>query len=185
MNTFHKSFVLFVGFLSICSVIFAQSSTLQKVIIIRHGEKPEVGNNLSCQGLNRALHLPQVLYSKFKVPDYIYVPALKEGKSTNESRMYQTIVPFAVKYNLDIDTRYNVDDAVGLGANILKKTGVVLVVWEHNKIPDIVRALGIKEDLKWKGWDFDSILIITFENGKAQLTKDQEGLNSLSANCAP
>ena len=36
-----------------------------KVVIIRHGEKPadksEGGDNLSCQGQNRALQLPAVL----------------------------------------------------------------------------------------------------------------------------
>jgi hypothetical protein len=48
-----------------------------KVVIIRHGEKPESGDNLSCQRENRALQLPSVLYQKFSKPDYIYVPSLE------------------------------------------------------------------------------------------------------------
>ena len=39
-----------------------------KVVIIRHGEKPadkaDGGDNLSCQGQNRALQLPAVLIKK-------------------------------------------------------------------------------------------------------------------------
>jgi hypothetical protein len=38
-----------------------------KVVIIRHGEKPETGDNLSCQGENRALQLPAVLYKKYNI----------------------------------------------------------------------------------------------------------------------
>jgi hypothetical protein len=153
----------------------------QKVIIIRHGEKPDAGNNLSCQGQNRALMLPAVLYAKFKTPDYIYVPALRLGKSTNESRMYQTIVPYAVKYNLNINTKFEVTDAAGLARDIMKKQGTIIIVWEHNNIPLIAAAFGIKEDkMKWKGDDFDSIWIITFQNGKATLTKDSENINPSS-----
>ena len=36
-----------------------------RVVIIRHGEKPEEGDNLSCAGLNRALALPAVLARVF------------------------------------------------------------------------------------------------------------------------
>jgi hypothetical protein len=150
----------------------------QKIIIIRHGEKPAEGDNLSCMGQNRALMLSTVLYSKFKTVNYIFVPSLKTGKSTHEARMYQTIIPYAVKYNLDINSRNEVGDAVGLAQDIMKRTGTVLVVWEHNNIPMIASALGIKDEkLKWKGDDFDTIWIITFNNGKASLTRDQEGIN--------
>src|ERR1039457_3257013 len=83
----------------------------QRVIIIRHGEKPDVGDNLTCKGLNRSLLLPAVLYAKFKTPHYIYVPTLKTGKSTGEARMYQTIVPYTVKYNLIINSKFDVTDA--------------------------------------------------------------------------
>ena len=154
------------------------NNSVRQVVIIRHAEKPDKGDNLSCQGLNRALALPAMLYSKYKLPDHIFVPDMKSGKSTNQSRMYQTIVPFAVKYNRDIDTRYSVDDVKNLADAIMKISGYVLVVWEHDKIPDIVQALGIKDkDLKWKDSDYDSIWIITFKDGKPALTVDKENIN--------
>jgi hypothetical protein len=155
------------------------SQVTKKIVIIRHGEKPDEGNNLSCQGLNRALELPAVLYAKYKLPDHIFVPDIKSGKSTNKSRMYQTIVPFAVKYNMDIDTHYNIEDTKALADAIMKIPGYVLVVWEHNKIPEIVHALGIKDkELNWKNNDFDSIWVITFnKKGIPKLTFDSENIN--------
>jgi len=156
----------------------AASGTLKQVVIIRHAEKPDKGDNLSCQGFNRALALPAMLYEKYKLPDHIFVPDLKDGKSTNQARMYQTILPFAIKYNLNIYTRYDVDDVKGLTAAIIKTSGYALVVWEHNNIDDIVKALGVEDKgLKWKDSDYDTIWVITFKDGKPTLTVDKENIN--------
>lgn len=157
------------------------ASLIKRVIIIRHGEKPEQGDNLSCQGLNRSLQLPDVLNKKFGVPDYVFVPSINTGKKTSTARMYQTIVPFAVKYNLTINSKYDVDDIKGLAADVLKRNGTVLLVWEHDHIDNIAKALGVQTS-KWPGDDFDSIWIINFQNGKASLTKDREGITP-AANC--
>lgn len=165
--------------------LFAQTNPDKslRVIILRHAEKPDEGDNLSCQGLNRALALPNVLYSKFKLPDHIFVPSINTGKKTGVARMYQTIVPFAVKYNLNIDTKFDVGNEKALAQSIKKKSGTILVVWEHNNIPAIAQELGVTgEKLKWKGSDFDSIWIITYKNGKAELSIDKENLNP-SAEC--
>jgi hypothetical protein len=158
------------------------ASGLKRVIVTRHAEKPENGDNLSCKGLNRALELPDLLKKKIGIPDYIFVPAINTGKNTSTARMYQTIVPFAVKYNLNVNTKYDVDDTKDLTKDILKRSGTVLLVWEHDHIDNIVKALGVKNVPKWPGSDFDSIWIIDFENGNAMLRKDKEGINP-SADC--
>lgn len=158
------------------------ASLLKRVIIIRHGEKPEQGDNLSCQGLNRSLQLPGVLNKKFGVPDYIFVPSINTGKKTSTARMYQTVVPFAVRYNLTINSKYDVDDIKDLAADVLKRNGTVLLVWEHDHIDNIAKALGVQNVSKWPGDDFDSIWIIDFQNGKATLSRDKEGINP-PANC--
>lgn len=157
------------------------SSLLKRVVIIRHGEKPDQGDNLSCQGLNRALQLPDVLNKKFGTPNYIFVPAINGGKKTSTARMYQTVVPFAIKYNLNINTNYDVNDAKGLVADVLKREGTVLLVWEHKHIDNILKAFGLTT-AKWPDDDFDSILVIDFQNGKVTLTKDKEGINP-AVNC--
>ena len=156
-----------------------------KVVIIRHGEKPTEkpsdtsngGDNLSCQGQNRALQLPAVLIKKMGKPDYTYVPALKLDKNTAHSRMFQTVTPFAVKYDLIINSKYYESELDNAAKSVLKKSGTVLMVWQHSAIPDLAIALGVDNPPKWKGADFDSMWIVTYANGKAELTVEQEGLN--------
>jgi len=153
-----------------------------RIVVVRHGEKPPDGNNLSCEGENRALALPAVLMHKFGKPDYTYVPSLKLGKSTKHARMFQTVTPFAVQQNLTIDSRFAEDDATGVAKEVLKRSGLVLLVWEHSQIEAVAKAIGVKHPPKWKGDDFDSIWIITPKSGSATLTTDSEGI-SPSPNC--
>ena len=156
-----------------------------KVVIIRHGEKPaekpsdksDGGDNLSCQGQNRALQLPAVLIKKIGKPDYTYVPSLKMDKNTAHSRMFQTVTPFAVKYDLTINSKYDESELNAAAKSVLKKSGTVLMVWEHSAIPDLATALGVDNPPKWKGADFDSMWIVTYASGNAELTVDQEGLS--------
>lgn len=153
------------------------STTDLKVILIRHGEKPEKGGNLTCRGLNRSLQLPAMIQSKFGIPDYTYVPTLKMGDKTSHARMFETVVPIAVKYNLTINSKFDEKDTAGIAAEIKAEKGTVLVVWEHSVIAGIAHVLGITDTLDWPRDDYDSIWIVTISNGKATLSKDKEGLN--------
>ena len=157
------------------------SNTL-KVVIIRHGEKPNDGDNLSCQGQNRALQLASVLHAKLNVPDEIYVPSLKSDDATKHSRMFQTISPFAIKYNLPINSKYSADENEKIAKSIFKKNGLVLIVWEHSTIQALAGVLGVNDAPQWADADFDSVWIINYQNGKAILSMDKEGINP-SAEC--
>ncbi len=148
-----------------------------KIVIIRHGEKPKNGDNLSCQGQNRALQLAAVLHAKLNIPDTIYVPALKSDDETKHSRMFQTISPFAIKYNLPINSKYSADENEKITKHVFKKDGLVLMVWEHSAIQALAGALGVNDAPKWPEKDFDSIWIINYQDGKAMLTMDNEGIN--------
>jgi hypothetical protein len=149
-----------------------------KVIIIRHAENPLKGDNLSCQGLNRSIQLPPVLYSKFGIPNFAYVPAIGRGPATKHARMFQTIVPMSIEYNLKINSNYDENDSTNIASEIKSKNGTVLIVWDHKAIPSIVRALGVAGFyLKWSEEDFDSIWIVTFTNGRAIFSADKEGLS--------
>jgi hypothetical protein len=150
-----------------------------KVVIVRHGEKPLKGDNLSCQGFNRSKLLPPVLYKACGTPEHTYVPTMNTGKKTTSVRMFQTVTPFAVQYNLTVNTKYSETDTIKVTQDIMTKKGVVLMVWEHSNIPALARNFGVTgEDLTWKGGDFDSMWIIEFKNGSATptFTKTQEGL---------
>lgn len=153
-----------------------------KVVIIRHGEKPDEGDNLSCQGENRALQLPAALVQKFGVPDYVYVPALKSDDATKHSRMFQTASPLAIKYNLRINSKFSAKESAEIAHSVFKKTGTVLMVWEHNKIADLASNLGVSSPPAWADADFDGIWVISYHNGEAKLALDKEGL-SPSPNC--
>jgi hypothetical protein len=176
-------FIAFITSAQYASAQQAQAPASLNVIIIRHAEKPEKGDNLSCQGLNRAMQLPAVLVKQFGVPNYAYVPAPTVGKATKSGRMMQTIWPMAVKYNLTVNSKYDVKETAALAKNILKRSGTVLVVWEHNNIADIATALGVNTTaLNWPGNDYDSIWKINVKGSKAVLTRAKENLTP-SANC--
>ncbi|HLX93456.1 MAG TPA: hypothetical protein VKR32_17350 [Puia sp.] len=148
-----------------------------RVVFIRHAEKPLKGENLNCQGLNRSEQIPTMLIGKFGVPDYVYVPKISTDSTTRHSRMFQTIIPLAVKYNLIINSKYAEKDSSGVAADIKNKSGTVLVVWEHRAITPLVRALGIPDfKVNWGDDDYESIWIISFTNGIAKITYDKEGL---------
>ena len=153
-----------------------------KIVIIRHAEKSKDGDNLSCQGQNRATQLAAVLYQKINEPDFTYVPALKLDKATKHSRMFQTVTPFAVKYDLTINSKYAVDDYDDVAKSVLKKSGTVLMVWSHSEMADLVSALGVDGVPTWDDADFDGIWIVTYASGRAKLAVDQERL-SPSASC--
>lgn len=151
--------------------------TALRIVLIRHGEKPAEGDNLSCAGFNRATKLSAVLKNKFGIPDYIYVPAPSTGKRTTNCRMLQTILPFAIKNNLPINTTFAVDATDLLAKKIRKQTGTIFVVWEHKQLGDIIESLGLKSlPAKWKVDDYDTIYVITYPKNKAVLTVDQEGI---------
>jgi len=158
------------------------------IVIIRHGEKYATGSNLSCKGLNRALHIPSVINKKFGAPLFIYVPTIKTGATTSQDRMFQTATPLAVTDSVAINSQFDETDTKGLADYLKTQDGLQLVVWEHTNIPKLGQHLGLgKDSLNWKGSDFDSIWIITFPNGRKhapQLIKTAEGLNSLPDKCS-
>ena len=147
------------------------------IVIIRHAEKPIEGDNLSCQGQNRALQLSALLHQKFNTPAAIYVPSLKSDDETKHSRMFQTITPFAIKYNVAINSKYSADENEKIVKSVFKKQGTVLMVWEHNAIQPLASSLGVKSPPEWADADFDSIWLVNYSHGKAQLTMGKEGLN--------
>jgi len=152
-----------------------------KVVLIRHAERPDNGDNLNCKGLNRSLMLAPVLFNKFGIPSKIYIPEIVTDQEVKRSRMLQTISPFAIRYNLALNAAYSETASKKISQAILKQKGTVLVVWEHNNIVPIVSALGIDtHKLRWADDDFDSIWIIDFSGSKAILTKDRMGLNPSS-----
>jgi hypothetical protein len=179
MKFFKILFIAAIAVISCCINVFAQKDNPQdlKIVFIRHAEKPLKGDNLTCEGLSRALKLPAIITAKFGIPAFVFVPALGLGEATKHARMFETIVPLAVKYNLAVNSSRTEKDSLGMAADLKSRSGVVLVAWEHRGITPIARALGVKQSgLKWPDDDYDSIWIVNFKSGEAVLTEDKEGI---------
>ena len=155
----------------------AAHSQPDRIVMIRHAEKPPQGDNLSCKGQNRALQLADVLFDKVGLPEQTYVPTLKQGRATKHARMLQTVMPFAIKHNLPINSTFDESEVKKAAADVLERSKTVLMVWEHSKIQALAQRLGATDAPPWDGHDFDSIWVITFVAGQAVLdTSGKEGL---------
>ena len=148
------------------------------IVLIRHGEKPVQGDNLSPQGFNRALQLSTILHNRFGIPDHVYVPAIGTDVTTTHARMFQTISPMAIQYNLGVNSKFDEHDYSGVADHIREKMGLALLVWEHHAIPELAKTMGITNPPDWPDDDYDSIWIITVNQlGKRILTMAKQNLN--------
>jgi len=155
--------------LYVCAIGPAAGQPAQ-VIIIRHAEKPDDGNELNQRGRERAAALvayfqgrPEVL--QFKTSAAIYAQAPKNSGSS--IRPLQTVKPLAAALKLQVVQRFMHDDYRDMVKEILKredlKDRMVLICWEHKVIPDIAQALGATDAPgKWHGDVFDRTWVITF-----------------------
>ena len=177
-------------------------TAVETIVFVRHGEKqsPDAGQ-LSCQGLNRALALPDLLAAKFGRPDFVFAP-LTSKRTTREGtfsyvRALATIEPTAIRAGLPVETRFAFDDIAGLQGELLDKPyqrATVFVAWEHRKLEELVRRMvsafgGNEKDVPdWPTEDFDSIFVLrlrTEPEGRKSIAfeHDHEGLDGLSRDC--
>jgi phosphohistidine phosphatase SixA len=146
------------------------------VMIIRHAEKPdETGGekdpDLSPRGFERAKALARVIPDHFPKPDFLI--ATKKTKGSN--RPVETITPLATALNREIDSQFKTDEVDQVAHALLsdpKYDGkVVLIAWHHEKIPDLAKALGVKDAPdKWNSNVFDRVWEITYDHNAAHWT---------------
>jgi hypothetical protein len=169
------------------------------IVLIRHGEKPERGlGQLNCQGLNRALALPDVLVAKFGRPDALFAPdpgvtAEDFGQPYNYIRPLATIEPTAIRLGLPVDTRWGLANLRPLEDELLNpgRAGQLLVVaWEHSLAVQLARDILSRRGADprdvpdWARDDFDSIYVLQIPlSGKASFRVDHEGLDGQSPAC--
>ncbi len=188
---------------SFCAATRAEEPNVQTetIVFVRHGEKPakDLGQ-LSCQGLNRALSLPDVLIGKYGQPNFIMAP-LTETKtghlgSFSYVRPLATIEPTAIRLGMPVNTQYSYDDIGALQAELTSSTyrnSLIFVAWEHNLLDVLVKnlmqtfggdPLSVPD---WEDTDFDSIFVIKLrtegEKRTIKFEHTQEGLNGQSTDC--
>ena len=173
---------------------------METIILIRHGEKPpdDLGQ-ITFQGLNRALALPDVLIGKYGKADYVFAPGTqhditRNGVSYSYIRPLITIEPTAIRLGLPVNARFAFDEIGPLQKELLSppyRNALVFVAWEHLKLDDLVKnmvsALGGDPTAvpPWPGKDYDSIFVLKIrtEGDKRGIIFriDHEGLDGLSA----
>jgi hypothetical protein len=176
---------------------------VETIVLLRHGEKPEGGlGQLNCQGLNRALALPQVIAKEFGKPDFIFAPDPSDQKKDDGNfydyvRPLATIEPTAIKFGLPVNASIGVSHTDRLEATLEKRryhNAVVVVAWEHNDIVTIARDLlaanggdATRVPDEWPGDDFDSLFVITItwagKSTNASFVRKHEGLDGQPNDC--
>ena len=173
----------------------------ETIVFFRHGEKPSGGlGQLTCQGLNRALALPDVLLDKFGTPDYLYAPNPAVKMSDPAGSFYYirplaTIEPVAIRTGRSVNSGYGYNDVTGLRNILIKSTkanATIFVAWEHAYLVKVVQSImtaygGGVTVPAWTTGDYDSLYIVrvNYANGtiEAQFERDREGLNGLPTTC--
>jgi hypothetical protein len=173
----------------------------QTIVFFRHGEKPSGGyGQLTCQGLNRALALPNVLIAKYGKPTYLYVPnpfvkVPDPAGSFYYVRPLATIEPTAIQLGMPVSTRYGYNEITSLQAALVTPTkagSTIFVAWEHVQLQKVVQNImnqygGGAVVPAWTSGDFDSLYVVRVDyvgsTITAQFSRDREGLNAQPTTC--
>jgi hypothetical protein len=175
----------------------------ETIVLFRHAEKPAAGlGQLSCQGLRRALALPDVLIPKYGRPLELFAPNPSEQKLDRGIlyayiRPLATIEPTAIRLEMPVNLSYSINNYSPLVGYLLgtgMENSTFFVAWEHHQIDAIAKLLiepfdkELAQTVKhWQGDDFDSIYRITLE-GKGDTRKvsfavDQQKMSNLLTTC--
>lgn len=148
------------------------------VIIIRHAEEPnEDVNYLSPIGHQRAQELFRIFrenpqLKELGVPVALFAAGAK--KQSSSIRSIQTLTPLAKTLKLPLNDSFNRDDYKMLSQEILSNIDyndkVIMVCWQHKKMPLIAELLGVKNPPSSPSDKFDRIWLVTYDSkGKGSL----------------
>ena len=160
-------------------VIQAAQSMPAQIVLIRHGEKPETGDELSTQGWARAQALPELFkrpeFNQFGNPAALYAMN-KKGKN-GSIRAIQTLKYVSQVFNLALNTDYTKDQVADLVKDIKKNDEydgkMIVICWEHKVLIDIAMEFGVKEPVSWPAEQFDRAWILDFSpTGQLQNFRD-------------
>ena len=144
------------------------------VMIIRHAEKPdettgEKDPNLSKQGFARADALAKVIPDHFTKPDFLIATKNPRAAIDRPKRSHRC-PRRSMKRSNRISRMTTFDKVAHEVLTDPKFDGkVVLIAWHHGKIPELAKALGVKNaPEKWDPKVFDRVWQITYQNGVAE-----------------
>ena len=148
-------------------------ATPAQIIFLRHAEQPDTGNELNARGRKRAAALaelfardPRVLEHGTPAAIFVMPP---HGK-TGSGRAIETMEPTGRALQLKLDERFTRDEIAALRSAIMGAPTLdgktVIVCWEHDAIPEMLRAFGwTSGPAHWSGKAFDRLWILDFKDG--------------------
>ncbi|MEX3936344.1 hypothetical protein AB4Y32_31940 [Paraburkholderia phymatum] len=161
-------------------------ASAQKIMVIRHGEKPQGAippygvtidgeqdvNSLLVAGWNRAgalavLFAPsrgELQSAELAKPQKVFAASDDAGKSSK--RPEETVSVVGQKLKLQVDTSYSVGQEQQLATAAMACNGVVLVGWEHKHIPLIANAIlgNTSAPQTWPGERFDVVWVFDLDS---------------------
>jgi hypothetical protein len=151
------------------------------VVLIRHGHKDDPGGsgpgggpnyNLSAMGQSQAQKLAVL------VPDCLQqarrLHLISHGfqpRTGKNARSYQTLVPLAIRSGVNIRMLPEAEaDSQGSGSRLLAdplyRDGVMVIAWEHRRLPLLARGLGWPSMPAVDDDDFDSLWLLRYPAGQ-------------------
>lgn len=143
------------------------------VVLVRHGHKdvPVEGGdnfNLSETGLLQALRLSHLLPACLVPQKRLHLASYGFDHATGKNaRSYQTLVPLAVATGVNIRLYAEADQrSEQIGRQLLADPelsgGVLVVAWEHRRLPLLARGLGWTQMPRIDDDDFDRIWLLRY-----------------------
>ena len=160
------------------------SRRAEKILLLRHAEKPDSENrgvtqkgrrdkqSLTVRGWQRAGALCRLLApaNNFIVnsetglgsPRFIY--ASKPRKHHGSRRCLQTVMPLAEKLDIEVNSQFSRDETAEMLSDAFGCDGVVLICWQREFIPQIANLILGDDALAPHEWDEDRFdLLWVFE----------------------
>jgi hypothetical protein len=122
------------------------------IFMIRHGEKPRKDRHgddpggLSRKGLKRADAITEI-FGEQSSYDIGLIMAQRFRSNGARIRPYDTVKPLARSLGLEVDDSVDRDDIHEAAhmATSFKGPGDVLICWEHHRLGQIARRMGVKD----------------------------------------
>jgi broad specificity phosphatase PhoE len=155
------------------------------ILIIRHGEKPEEGTDLSPAGRQRAdayVHY----FEHYNVAAHPlaldYLVAAADSAGSHRPRL--TLEPLSKASGLKIDLRFKHKDCAGLARDLRTHFHGkrILVCWHHGTIAELVTALGadaakLLPGGKWPDDEFGWVLELRYDHDAHLIPGETRRLN--------
>ena len=187
-------------------LVFAEGNkqnNIEQIIIIRHAEKPPLGlGQLTCQGLNRSLKLPNYLIHTFPNASFIFAPnpSIKAFEKHGDKKYHDyirplaTIEPTAIRLEMPVNVQIGYNDPKKLVNTLLENkyhNATIYVAWEHMYIMKITKLLlkhfhNKNKIPNWSNNNYNMVFVFTIHwnhPNDMKFTVRSENISNLSKKC--